>query len=417
MLDVSKLIRRMEIRGGAGSGKTWLAMEQTRRLQRAGERVALVCYSRGLAAYFSRVTSQWPRREQPAYVGTFHGLGIKERGASPCQAGDEDSGYWEDRLPAQMIELAADLLVGKRFDALVVDEAQDFADRWWPVVLAALKEPDTGRLSIFSDEGQRVFARFGGMPECQAVFVLDQNLRNTRQIADTFQSLALTRMRSRGGLGPDVRHVGCAPEDAVAAADNVVDELLEQGWHPSDIALPTTGSRHPEQTSRQDESQDVYWASFWDQDQVFYGHVLGFKGLERRVVVLAVNDLERRDRAKERLYVGLSRARDQLVVCGDPDYLGQVGGSEMTTNNARCFGLPCFVVLGIFTSRSLSTKVSLQNSTPRPLGGEPSAATIGGRHCRRIKPVDVPEPRRLPARRTTPIVDADRPSCEQQSPS
>ncbi|MEJ7744537.1 MAG: hypothetical protein WKF73_19580 [Nocardioidaceae bacterium] len=46
-----------------------------------------------------------------------------------------------------------------------------------------------------------------------------------------------------------------------------------------------------EQTSRQDESQDAYWASFWDDDQVFYGHVLGFKGLERRVVVLAVNDL------------------------------------------------------------------------------------------------------------------------------
>ncbi len=75
LLAVSKLIRRMEIRGGAGSGKTWLALEQARRLQRSGERVALVCYSRGLAAYFKRVTGEWPRREQPAYVGTFHGLG------------------------------------------------------------------------------------------------------------------------------------------------------------------------------------------------------------------------------------------------------------------------------------------------------------------------------------------------------
>jgi ATP-dependent exoDNAse (exonuclease V) beta subunit len=52
-------------------------------------------------------------------------------------------------------------------------------------------------------------------------------------------------------------------------------------------------------------------------DQVFYGHLLGFKGLERRAVVLAVNEASHFDRSRERLYVGLSRARDQLVVCGD----------------------------------------------------------------------------------------------------
>ena len=47
-----------------------------------------------------------------------------------------------------------------------------------------------------------------------------------------------------------------------------------------------------------------------------------------RVVVLAVNDT-RPERARERLYVGLSRARDQLVVCGDPDYIRKVGGESL----------------------------------------------------------------------------------------
>jgi ATP-dependent exoDNAse (exonuclease V) beta subunit len=44
--------------------------------------------------------------------------------------------------------------------------------------------------------------------------------------------------------------------------------------------------------------------------------VLGFKGLERRAVVLVLNEETKRERSRERLYVGLSRARDQLVVCG-----------------------------------------------------------------------------------------------------
>ncbi len=329
LLGVSMLVRRMEIRGGAGSGKTWLALEQARRLQRSGERVALVCYSRGLASYFRRVASGWPRRETPAYVGTFHGLGTDYWGVAPSPQGDADSEYWEERLPAEMVSIARSFPEGKHFDAVVVDEAQDFADLWWPAVLAALKDEERGRLSIFSDEGQRVFARFGGIPECQAVFVLEHNLRNTRQISETFQSLALTRMRSRGGLGPEVRFVACSSDAAVTTADDLVDELLESGWRPEDIALLTTGSRHPEQASRQEEGQDEYWTSFWDTDQVFYGHVLGFKGLERRVVVLAVNDSSPRDRAKERLYVGLSRARDELVVCADPGYLAEIGGTEL----------------------------------------------------------------------------------------
>jgi hypothetical protein len=51
-------------------------MKQARRLTAAGQRVALVCYSHGLASYFKRVTSRWPRRQQPGYVGEFHSLGM-----------------------------------------------------------------------------------------------------------------------------------------------------------------------------------------------------------------------------------------------------------------------------------------------------------------------------------------------------
>lgn len=35
------------------------------------------------------------------------------------------------------------------------------------------------------------------------------------------------------------------------------------------------------------------------------------------------------ERARERLYVGLSRARDKLVVCGDPGFIAEVGGPDL----------------------------------------------------------------------------------------
>ena len=106
----------------------------------------------------------------------------------------------------------------------------------------------------------------------------------------------------------------------------VVDVLLDAGWRPEDLALLTTGSRHPEQRARQEVGQQSYWDTFWDTEQVFYGHVLGFKGLERPAVILALNEKQPVERSRERLYVGLSRARDQLVVVGDPAFVEEVGG-------------------------------------------------------------------------------------------
>ena len=182
---------------------------------------------------------------------------------------------------------------------------------------------------MFIDEGQRVFDRQGTPGVPLVPLILDQNIRNTRQIASAFQPLVDHPMRFLGGDGPEVRFVPCPAEDALDFGDDQIDVLLEEGWRPEDVALLTTGSRHPEQTARQAAGTETYWDSFWDAEQVFYGHVLGFKGLERRVVVLVVNDKYALERARERLYVGLSRARDQLVVCGDPKFIAEYGGADL----------------------------------------------------------------------------------------
>lgn len=332
ILRATQLLPRVEVRGGAGSGKTWLAIEQARRLTKTGQRVALICYSHGLASYLRRHVETLPRKEQPAYVGEYHALGRSWGAPSGPDESDRSVGaadFWEKVLPQRMAELAQALPAGHRYDTVVVDEAQDFADSWWPALLSALRDEESGGLYAYSDEGQRVFARFGGPPLQLVPIVLDHNLRNTVQIADCFNPLTAMPMRLMGGEGPKVKLVECPSVEVLGCADDEVDGLLAAGWRPEDVALLVTGSRHPEQVERQGAGQASYWESFWDKDQVFYGHVLGFKGLERRAVVLAVNEAVPHERSRERLYVGLSRARDQLVVVGDPAYIAQVGGREV----------------------------------------------------------------------------------------
>ncbi|CCH89514.1 putative nuclease [Modestobacter italicus] len=326
VLDFLALQNRVEIRGGAGSGKTWLAIEKARRLANEGKRVALMCYSRGLAEFLTRRVGTLRHRERPAYVGTFHNLGI---GWGVPAGSDDDSRYWEELLPAEMVALAGQLPVDQRFDAIVIDEAQDFAESWWSAVLAALKDPDEGLLYVFADEGQRVFARQGRPTVDLIPIPLTENLRNTKQIAGTFSSLAPAQMKMRGGAGVPVRFIQCASQDAVNAADDAAEGLLEEGWPTESLALLTTYSRHPVQVERQAEGQDAYWASYWENEDLFYGHVLGFKGLERPAIVLAVNGFRHEERAREMLYVGLSRARDLLVVCGDLELIRRVGGEAV----------------------------------------------------------------------------------------
>jgi len=332
LLQVTRLLNRVEVRGGAGSGKTVLALTQARQLARGHgghkpQRVAVICYSLGLAAYFNRVVETWGRKHRPAFVGTFHALG---RTWGAPDGSRDNSDFWEVELPAIMKELAAGLADGQKFDSVIVDEAQDFADSWWAPIMGALKDQETGGLFAYSDENQRIFQRFGGPPVPLVPLVLDHNLRNTKQIGEAFNPLAPMRMQLRGGNGPEVEFVRCSAEDALDTADEQVDRLLELGWKSDEVMLLTTGKRHPVQIERGSESDPAgYWRSFWDDDDVFYGHVLGCKGLERRAVVLCVNEDKAKDRSRERLYVGLSRATDQLIVVGDPDVVTQMGGAEV----------------------------------------------------------------------------------------
>ena len=332
LLQVTRLLPRVEVRGCAGSGKTVLALAQAKQLTRGQgdrppQRVALLCYSIGLAEHFKRETARVGRRHRPAFVGTWEELG--KRWGAP-EGDRDDSDFWENRLPARMADLARGLAWEDKYDAIIVDEAQDFADSWWEALRSALRDEETSGLYVYSDEQQRVFARFGRPPLGLVPLMLDHNLRNTRQIAEVFRPLAPTGMEMLGGEGAPVEVVPTRAEEALGAADDAVEALLEEGWEPKSVMMLTTGSRHPVQKERQETyGQRGYWETFWEEDDVFYGHVLGCKGMERRAVVLCLNSHQPHPRDREKLYVGLSRATDRLVVVGDPEFVRTVGGDEV----------------------------------------------------------------------------------------
>ncbi|CEA09679.1 Nuclease-related domain protein [Arthrobacter saudimassiliensis] len=332
LLDSTRSIPRARFVGGAGSGKTWLAVEKARRLAKEGKRVGLFCYNKGLAEHLRRQTAGW-RHAGPVFVGEFHEyaklLGV------PDGLGQA---YFDRDMPQQLKDLAASLAVEEKLDAVVVDEAQDFAPLWWEALMTCLKKPDDGEVYAFTDERQNVYGRWdagsaGSAMDPTAGLVtlhIDENLRNTKRIALTFKGFAGEHLTPRGGDGEPVRLVDCATEDALDLASDCVDALIGEGWAPNQIALLTTNKRHPiHQEAFETDSIPQYWQEFHDDGAEFYGHVLGFKGLERSVVILCVNGFKDMARAAEQLYVGLSRARCLLVVVGDTELIAEGGGREL----------------------------------------------------------------------------------------
>ncbi len=306
--------------GGPGTGKTWLALEQARTWAKDGQQVLFVCYSRGLARWVQQaVLAMGEQISRRITVRTFHAHGVASGIDVPPGTTQE---WWDVTLPALMMERAV-----VEFDALVVDEAQDFADSWWPPLLAALRHQ---RMFVAGDERQTVFPGRQGHPAVDLVeMVLDENLRNTTQIAGVFNPLASERMRFRGGDGLPVRFVPCSADAAYDVADAEVERLLGQGHDPGSIAVLTTKNRHPYHRAAEEHGgKDHYWDGFWMDDEVFYGTVMGFKGLERPAVVLAVDGF-RENVGRDVMYAGLSRPRDMLVVCGDLEMIRSAVGDEV----------------------------------------------------------------------------------------
>jgi hypothetical protein len=353
--------------------------------------VALVCYSRGLARYLQLQAQAW--KDRPAFVGTFHQLAL-DWGVEPGTGSE----YFEEQVPEGLRAAAAGR--ADLFDAVVVDEAQDFGALWWPAMTACLRT-DEG-VFAFLDEGQRVFERQGAAPVHSQPYPLRRNYRNTKRIAQTFGSLGSEAAKYDGRTGTRVRYVECSTEEVLSRADDAVDALLST-WEPHQVALLTTKHRHPVHADKvTTDGDDAYWDDFFAEDDVFYGSVSGFKGLERTCIVLAVNGFSAQARAKQMLYVGLSRARSQLVVVGDLDEIapaGERGGVRQRLLDARGVAAARLTTPG----RSWPTRTSSGHSPQVSSVRSPRA--VGTLHSRTGVRARGPVARALsrgPSRRRTP---------------
>ena len=147
ILDSLAAHDRAAIAGPAGTGKTVLAMEKARRMATTGQRVLLLCFNRPLALDLAA-------RADGFEVETFHDfcrrlssrVGLR---FGPKTNRDKDTRFWAEEAPMLLLEALQQLPAEVRYDAIVVDEGQDFLPDWWPCLDEALRRNREGTLYAF----------------------------------------------------------------------------------------------------------------------------------------------------------------------------------------------------------------------------------------------------------------------------
>lgn len=317
-----QFFRQLAIIGGAGTGKTMLAMEKAQQLATADFRVLFLCFNTNLARWLEANLAS-----ENIHVSTFHSLVNQARqwaGLSKLRHSELIDEAADALVTAASIIRAPDSTVtDKLFDAIIVDEGQDFAEDWWLALPDMLKDPQDGIFYVFFDDNQNVYQQIGNLPIKHPHIPLTKNCRNTQEIHKVVARYTTSQVTEC--IGPQGRPVEVTPAKDHKAAQEALRKVLhglvnEQGVSSEDIVMLTPRS---ERTSRwKSDTQIGRFILTWDMattmvDAIRLCTIYSFKGLESPVVILSELERANQDVNDALMYVGLSRARNQVLVIGD----------------------------------------------------------------------------------------------------
>lgn len=301
-VDAIEVNPRVICSGGAGTGKTMLALELARHWCAAGMKTVLACHSPWLKRYLER--------------HAVPGLAVSL---------------------ADSIHTAARRAGISKFDALIVDEGQDILsmdalDMLDSFLSGGISE---GRWCFFHDVnnqsglcGSYVPDAYDYLSDSSPLQIpLKTNCRNTLPILKRIQGDLSADMGNSGvGDGPAVREVCVTDADsAIKSLEKELHDLVDDGgFNPGDIVVlspvPFTESWTSllsENTRNLITTLDDVSPRNMSRHTIGFAQIKDFKGLESEVVVLVdMPGPGHSETLRSLHYVGMSRARALLsMIC------------------------------------------------------------------------------------------------------
>lgn len=344
VLDMISDNPRCLIEGAAGTGKTLLALEYSRRQAATGRRVLLLCFNRLLGEWFESRPNELslPNLRATSYHRFLRGLVVSSEYKEEFERVAEKSDT--QKLFAQLLPFYALLAcesASEQFDVLVIDEAQDLVSQEALELLGILLKGGIagGQWHVFGDftrqciyGGSSREARLQTLASACSHFThahLQTNCRNTRRIGEETALLSgfpspPYKLGQVDGLAVDYRYWR-TPQEQLEKLSDTIRELLGEGLNLHDIVLLSPRKLSDSVASRLSLSIPKYGKlsaaeirsgvfPYVGGTRVAFATIHAFKGMESSVIILCDVDHVDSEGPEAMLYTGMSRARSLLVM-------------------------------------------------------------------------------------------------------
>ena len=290
-----------------------------------------LCYNKALAQWLRESLS--PEASQSIDVYNFHDLAnvaCRKAGIPFNVPADrnEQNQFWKNEC-AELLMQAASSVAELKYDAIVVDEGQDFREDWWIPIEELNHDGEQGSLYVFYDPAQTLFTEKEAIPDMQLGGRLPTNCRNTRAIAETCGNIIDTEIKmhpeSPAGVPTQFSVEADDKKRIKIIADQLKDLLQNEGLDSSQIAILSPKRQQHTILASVDTVGGLAISDDprrWRNNQsILMTTVRAFKGLEADVVILLLEGPTKPDSVftNADFYVATSRAKHVLHVVSKRD--------------------------------------------------------------------------------------------------
>lgn len=311
--------KRVVIKGCAGSGKTIMAVKKAKQLASQGNSVLLLCYNALLAERLAFETEEYPN----IIAKTFHNFCGSELEKAEIDTDKYKVSSKQELFQTIIPELFLGLIAERpiKFDAVIVDEAQDFLEQYW-VIIEELVRAD-GYYYIFYDPDQTLYNRKLKIPGQDEPIFLNKNCRNTKKIFARLKELSSMDIRI-DKEAPEGKEIKIFHTDNKTIRRKQLSQVLHDLITNENIKeeqIVILGVHQLFHTSLGDNTQ-VGKFKIIDNgpaglNSIPYYTCMKFKGLESDVVILMDYDDNAWDNNKR--YTAISRAKYLLFILDGPE--------------------------------------------------------------------------------------------------
>ncbi len=318
---------RCIVRGGAGTGKTIIALHHARQLAQEHRRTGFFCYNRQLSDHLIAHVEQSEHLVCGSYTEYMESV-VRRAGKLPELPDDTaaKSRYYFEELPQLFMEAYLELELPP-FDCLILDEAQDlmtgrYLESLDFILLNGIEKGnwylfmDAERQNLYHKEkGDDVIALLDAYEPHYTKCTLRDNCRNSVAIIEKVDSIfgTTTRHRTNNERGAEVVVKTCKRSaDQVAALEEILDTLEKEQIAKEQVVILSPVVFANSSASRVE--RHTISTELRSRDAVFFSTIHSFKGLESPVVIITDVDSLDYDLKRDLLYVGMTRAKSALYI-------------------------------------------------------------------------------------------------------